>query len=1177
MIRNHTYQTVRSPEFELLEPRLLLGGIAELSVFMGIDYDEPDQGGKEYQVWVDVEGTDLLGLKAVPPWSANANDAFDSDDFLHTSGYDWDGASYFEFDDSGTELWFEGDDTFFQLGQGALTVAEWNSIRNGGDFQFTVYYVGGSWTGTVDFSSVSVVTQEPVLTNPVHGQTGVPLTADVQWEPFQYSSIIDDKIHIQLVDETADQDVEDTLLPADATSWTPSALLKPNREYQIGLAFAETAVVPVNGLDVLVVALTESDHYFVTSSAGPEEIWVDRGNDQNNPGAGDEELSYYIEVGGKALDGLEVTTPWGETFDSDDTGWAGGDYDWSDSGVYFEAYTEDGLLWLEVEWQELTGTEWDQLESDNGTLTVEHAGGTWTALVNFDGVPMPSQVPELIAPGPVHGQSDVSLNPTFHWGQWVAPDTADAGTWWELEEELTGDLVYEEDRAPADTTSWATSQLLEVDTQYHFAVDFHNIGSEVVDGVNVTVTSWHESDILFTTTDTPMYKKTLTPGGKTGKWTFKDADGDDVTVIFTGRQGTAEVTRMVPEGGQDDILDIRLIGTNSKNSLAIKTKGKAETTIGSINVLGSLNSLDAKTADIHGDVIVDGTIGKVQLGDLRNGADIILLGTGATKGVTLKLGTLYPGSDIVLGSPLKSLSATQWVGSSLTAPWASSIAIKGDRRKGIAGDFGADLTFTGADPKKGVALGKLSVAGTITDSVITANFGSVGTIMAAQWDSGSLQALWAKNIMTKGNRRVPSITGDFGAALNLTGQDSRGMSLNKLQVAGKIVGPEFNPLDPSYQINLAGGVGTIMAAQWDSGSLQALWAKNIMTKGNRRVPSITGDFGASLTLTGQDKRGMSLNKLQVAGTVVNSQITLSGAAGTIKAASWASGSIIADSVKSIKTSGDRRSGDPGNFLADLNLAGKHVAPGRSTLGNVSIAGNLGKDTAATLFWDITGDAGAVRVRGDIWNWDLDLNSSLKSLKAGLINNAWLDVDDTIGSVQAVAWDGGSLAADSVKSIKLTGDRKTDQAGDLINVAIKLSGENVDHTRGMTLGSLSLRGWAEDSLIEVMGNVGKVDATALLGTNLLLGCSAMTGSIADFESALGVYNEFTLKSLTLKGDAPDDPAKATIYFQDKSIVAAWNIDMLKFNQEPSSVDGSVQFHELAKATNVLTTGGFLIQV
>jgi len=440
--------------------------------------------------------------------------------------------------------------------------------------------------------------------------------------------------------------------------------------------------------------------------------------------------------------------------------------------------------------------------------------------------------------------------------------------------------------------------------------------------------------------------------GQAKSVTYTDTDGTSVTVSLKG--GMADVRfvgddlQQLPDkkgvtvaGANVVLVDIVVTAGGDRTSLTFKTKGgDGLATVDEITSSTALGKLFGKTVDLVGSGIsLSGTgyIGSIQLHDIKNGADIIMAGTGATKGVTLKLGTLYPGSDIVLGSPLKSLSATQWIGSSLTTPWASNISIKGDRRNGIAGDFGADLTFTGADPKKGVALRKLSVAGTITDSVITAKSGSVGTIMAAQWDSGSLDALWAKNIMTKGDRRDPSITGDFGAALNLTGQDSRGISLNKLQVAGKIV---------NSQITLAGAAGTIMAAQWDSGSLDALWAKNIMTKGNRRDPSITGNFGAALNLTGQDKRGMSLNKLQVAGKILDSQITLSGAAGTIMAAQWDSGSLDALWAKNIMTKGNRR--DPaitGDFGASLTLTGQD-SRGMS-LNKLQVAGTARNSTVWT--------------------------------------------------------------------------------------------------------------------------------------------------------------------------------------------------------------------------------------
>ena len=369
---------------------------------------------------------------------------------------------------------------------------------------------------------------------------------------------------------------------------------------------------------------------------------------------------------------------------------------------------------------------------------------------------------------------------------------------------------------------------------------------------------------------------------------YADADETFITVSLTGG-GTAEVFFPAGTGqtaskkgitvtGTDLAIDrIELSDTGARSALSFKTKGGTipGAAIGSISGNKPLAKLAGKTIDLVGDgiqMVGDGYAGSVQLHDVANGADIIMPGAGAVKGVTIAVGQLFADTDIVLGSPLKSLTAMRWTSSSLTAPWASSITIKGDRRNNVSGDFGADVTLTAADPKTGIALSRLTAAGRITNSAITANAGSIGTITAAQWDDGSLSATWAKTVMIKGNRRDSSITGDFGAVVNLTGQDTRGLSLNKLQVAGRIV---------DSQITFAGGTGTIMAAQWDAGSLDALWAKNITTKGNRWDAAISGDFGAVVNLTGQDTRGISLNKLQVAGTAQNATVRTSGSMGSL--------------------------------------------------------------------------------------------------------------------------------------------------------------------------------------------------------------------------------------------------------------------------------------------------------
>ncbi|KKK71921.1 hypothetical protein LCGC14_2909080, partial [marine sediment metagenome] len=383
------------------------------------------------------------------------------------------------------------------------------------------------------------------------------------------------------------------------------------------------------------------------------------------------------------------------------------------------AYTEDGLLWLAFEWDDLTAGQWGALDVANGILSANYLGGTWNGQVNFDGVPAPGQTPVLIAPGPADGQTDVSLNPTFAWTPWAAPQTVDAGVWWELEEMLSEDLLHEEDHAPADSASWTAPHLLQ-DTQYEFAVDFHNYRTSQVNGADVHVLSWNESRILFTTSDTPVYTTVLTPGGKTGRWTFPDADGDTVTVKFAGKAGTARITRAVPGNDPGDILDITLTGTNAANSLTIAVAGNRPTAVGDIHVFGPLKGLTAKSTALKGDLTVDGHVVKLTLGDIADDHVINIGGSAASKPIAITLGRV---ANTILNSssPIKALTVIEWLDSNavadaVNAPVIGKLTVKGAKanaKKGIdfsAGNFQADVNLDGNGATK-ATLGSAKIAG----------------------------------------------------------------------------------------------------------------------------------------------------------------------------------------------------------------------------------------------------------------------------------------------------------------------------------------------------------------------------------------------------------------------------------------------------------------------------------
>ncbi len=220
-------------------------------------------------------------------------------------------------------------------------------------------------------------------------------------------------------------------------------------------------------------------------------------------------------------------------------------------------------------------------------------------------------------------------------------------------------------------------------------------------------------DIIFTEGEIELDAK--------GKAQFYDADGDLVTVALKG-DGTGTIH--FAHYGPCDIDHIELTGTTVKSSLVIMTKGS--TTIRDINTNGSLRSITAKTTDLLGNISADGWIGSILMDDVA-GDHVITIGVSVrSKPVTMKFDQV---ADLIIVSetPLKSFTASEWLGGSLTTPWITNLSIRD-------GDFSADVIL-GADTR-GFALKKLTVAGKIIDSNVIAENGSIGTItVGALWNS----------------------------------------------------------------------------------------------------------------------------------------------------------------------------------------------------------------------------------------------------------------------------------------------------------------------------------------------------------------------------------------------------------------------------------------------------------
>ena len=243
---------------------------------------------------------------------------------------------------------------------------------------------------------------------------------------------------------------------------------------------------------------------------------------------------------------------------------------------------------------------------------------------------------------------------------------------------------------------------------------------------------------------------------------------------------------------------------------------------------------------------------------------------------------------------INTIKVYEWEDGGIQSAWIGTLQTLGNSKAGISGDFGADVTLTGADAK-GIALNKLTVAGKITDSDIIAQNGYVGTVTAAQWDSGSLNTTWLKSLTIKGRKAnatygIDALPGDFGADVILTGADLKGVSLNRAKIAGQITGGTWL---------IAGNVGSIQI-----GSSEAGWMANfsgdvtsLIAKG---YTDINGNkFLGNLSGTWVSK---SLKSVSVTGNIVNANMTLMQtpdpkllALGTMTVKGWIDGSTITSS------------------------------------------------------------------------------------------------------------------------------------------------------------------------------------------------------------------------------------------------------------------------------------------
>jgi len=308
--------------------------------------------------------------------------------------------------------------------------------------------------------------------------------------------------------------------------------------------------------------------------------------------------------------------------------------------------------------------------------------------------------------------------------------------------------------------------------------------------------------------------------------TIRDSDGTRATVSLS-RYGVLGIT--LNDAG--DIDSIIVAETTEQSNLTIKTDkgGDGEATIGHIVLQdgASFKSIRGSKVDLVGAGITGGAgsyVCSITLDDVLNSADISLAGT-APKGVTITAGCIQGGTDIVLGSGIKSLSATEYLGGSLIAPWAAKITTKGNKRAGIAGDFGADVLLSGVGAPKGISLksakiagdllaqtswdmqaglvGSLSFSGTVHQSVVR-SAGNIKRLALGASDGSDFGAGVAMNLL-KSSRHV-----DVGDVAN-----APQAMIGKFTVKGLKL-PNHSPIPRLFVDScISSGVGKATVRNWD--------------------------------------------------------------------------------------------------------------------------------------------------------------------------------------------------------------------------------------------------------------------------------------------------------------------------------------------------------------------------
>lgn len=1069
------------PAMETLEPRLLLSGVldyvSDVAITRSILYADGNAPSYEFNVTIDSQ-TPLATARFQTP----GNGA-------------WHYITNYEATGSGFTYWY------------TLTSDLVGDLAGFGDGTYTLsldYGPAGAASTQIWFgipgtgNPLPQPVQQPIPAGPTNGRSDVPSDTKISWQHVQDAAVNNIDLHVEDLD--TDLSMLDTVLAN--TSLTSSAVLNLplDHVYQADIAFASRYEDQnADGVSYTVAKLVDSRFIFNTYTG-----WLDpidhvsfsRGLDKAgpaDPGQWTFAMSFDVSMAGW-FDSARLQAPSGVWYPITVLQDEQNDSTWS---YTVSAATQAGLS--------AYGDGWYTLWLDFGQ-NITAATSFWFGLPDSGNpVPTPTDQPNMLTPA-----DDATLVSPRTPFTWTATNDANVNAIsLDVLDAVTGLSVIDQDFAGRATTTYAPSQL-GLSKSYRYKLAFSSRYQDTnSDNIAFEVRKYTLTEGAFATapTDVNLTGQLISTGlhanvlpGNSGNATLTLTNSGltpavgtiRIDLYFSGDQALDEGD--LPAGSRT--LAISLAGGKS-TTVVIKVKAPPTLTPGTYSMLAALDSSGAIVETSEDDNLllaagtstVDWTFGLVDgranvplrvidstgtlvtfrltgpgyglIGGGRTFADLRLFGTSVTS--TLTITTSGAGSSTSIGDltagPLKTISAR-------TTSLRGDLTVDGSLAKLVMDDAISGSTLT-----IGPAGSPATVLNVTLDRIADMNFHAlmpVGAFTATDWldtDATPDQLVGATvNTLAIRGKRGPKgtaeIPGDFQANLTLAGDPARAITLGSVRVAGAILGGDWDisgnigsvqagSMDSGWVMHSDGSVASVKATGALAGTLSAEWFGTI---GAGR------DLAADISTTGAGVMDVSIAALR-AGSADGATVDVPGGIKAIRVTEWPTGSLTAHWLGTMTVSGSRLASIAGDFGADLTLVGPgnpaQLAP--QTLGAASIAGAI---TGGA--WLITGEVGRIRAGSTAGGWSASITGNVNSLATTGTGNL-----------------SGHWTSNSLKSLAVAGKLTGWQM-------VLLRAPNADDARVLSLGSVSVRGLMENSLILSLGSIGTVSVAGMANSTVFAG-------------------------------------------------------------------------------------------